>query len=110
MLERSRLFSSWCASSSGPYALVPMGRGALAKVRWKNDRIRKKKQRDKRRAAAVDTAAGTPATPATPAAPATPTAPAAPPVAATAAPDTTPAPAAAATTPPVGEDTAPTGD
>lgn len=25
-----------------------MGRGALAKVRWKNDRIRKKKARDKR--------------------------------------------------------------
>lgn len=27
-----------------------MGRGALAKVRWKNDRIRKKKLRDKRKA------------------------------------------------------------
>ncbi|HEX7168973.1 MAG TPA: hypothetical protein VF230_18490 [Acidimicrobiales bacterium] len=27
-----------------------MGRGALAKVRWKNDRIRKKKARDKRQA------------------------------------------------------------
>lgn len=27
-----------------------MGRGALAKVRWKNDRIRKKKARDKRKA------------------------------------------------------------
>lgn len=27
-----------------------MGRGALAKVRWKNDRIKKKKARDKRKA------------------------------------------------------------
>lgn len=26
-----------------------MGRGSLAKVRWKNDRIKKKKARDKRR-------------------------------------------------------------
>jgi hypothetical protein len=25
-----------------------MGRGSLAKVRWKNDRIKKKKARDKR--------------------------------------------------------------
>ncbi|HEX6399924.1 MAG TPA: hypothetical protein VF108_05575 [Actinomycetota bacterium] len=28
-----------------------MGRGALAKVRWKHDRLRKKKDRDKRQAA-----------------------------------------------------------
>jgi hypothetical protein len=26
-----------------------MGRGALSKVRWRNDRIKKKKARDKRR-------------------------------------------------------------
>jgi hypothetical protein len=28
-----------------------MGRGALAKVRWKHDRLRKKKEREKRRVA-----------------------------------------------------------
>jgi hypothetical protein len=28
-----------------------MGRGALAKVRWKHDRLRKKKARDRRKAA-----------------------------------------------------------
>jgi len=28
-----------------------MGRGAVAKIRWKNDRVKKKKARDKRRAA-----------------------------------------------------------
>jgi hypothetical protein len=26
-----------------------MGRGALSKIRWRNDRIKKKKARDKRR-------------------------------------------------------------
>ena len=38
-----------------------MGRGALSKVRWKNDRIRKKKARDKRRGQPVEgaTAAAT---------------------------------------------------
>lgn len=30
-----------------------MGRGALSKVRWKNDRIKKKRERDKRRAQAA---------------------------------------------------------
>ena len=30
-----------------------MGRGAKAKVRWKNDRIRKKRTRDKRQAEAA---------------------------------------------------------
>lgn len=30
-----------------------MGRGDLAKVRWKNDRIKKKKERDRRRAQAA---------------------------------------------------------
>jgi hypothetical protein len=30
-----------------------MGRGAKAKVRWKNDRIRKKRDRDKRQAEAA---------------------------------------------------------
>jgi len=34
-----------------------MGRGALAKVRWKNDRIRKKKARDKRKAQPAESAA-----------------------------------------------------
>ena len=28
-----------------------MGRGALAKVRWKHDRLRKKKEREKRKVA-----------------------------------------------------------
>lgn len=34
---------------------TPMGRGSLAKVRWKNDRIKKKKARDKRVAAPKQT-------------------------------------------------------
>ena len=36
-----------------------MGRGALSKVRWKNDRIRKKKARDKRRGQPAEGAATT---------------------------------------------------
>jgi hypothetical protein len=36
-----------------------MGRGALSKVRWKNDRIRKKKARDKRRGQPAEGASAT---------------------------------------------------